>query len=225
MTDPDFLVVPESRVPVLRRVDVLVCGGGVAGIAAAVAAARSGASTMLVERAGFLGGTATGSSMGLIVIPAKELAAFPREFFERLHSEQGAGLGDVVPWDIEAYKLVALDMVAEAGATPMLHTWVSEPLVRVSDRDRSSHIAVEAEAKPECSVNTAPASAARSPPTEPEPVHRSRRVGRRQRPRIDSLDRTRGSPRAERRRATCSPGVSTSRPPRRFTCRGGTNGV
>lgn len=130
MTDPDFLVVPESRVPVLRRVDVLVCGGGVAGIAAAVAAARSGASTMLVERAGFLGGTATGSSMGLIVIPAKELAAFPREFFERLHSEQGAGLGDVVPWDIEAYKLVSLDMVAEAGATPMLHTWVSEPLVR-----------------------------------------------------------------------------------------------
>ena len=41
-------------------VDVLVCGGGVAGTMAAVAAARQGASVLLVERYGFLGGNATG---------------------------------------------------------------------------------------------------------------------------------------------------------------------
>src|ERR1700731_3180008 len=104
-----------QTIPVPANVDVLVCGGGVAGIAAAVAAARNGARTLLIERAGFLGGTATGSAMGLIVIPADELVGFPREFFTRLAQEQGAGLGDVIPWDIAAYKLTAMDMLVEAG--------------------------------------------------------------------------------------------------------------
>ncbi len=118
------------EIPVYAHVDVLVCGGGVAGIAAAVAAARNGASTLLIERAGFLGGTATGSAMGLIVIPASELVGFPREFFTRLAQEQGAALGDVVPWDIEAYKLTALDVVLKSGAQLLLYSWISEPLVR-----------------------------------------------------------------------------------------------
>jgi hypothetical protein len=127
-------------VPIAGRVDVLVCGGGVAGIAAAVAAARNGAKTLLIERAGFLGGTATGSAMGLIVIPASELVGFPREFFSRLAKEQGAGLGDVVPWDIEAYKLTAMDLVLESGADLLLYTWFSEPLIR---NDRLEGVIVE----------------------------------------------------------------------------------
>ncbi len=44
--------------------DVLVVGGGNAGCAAAIAAARHGAATLLVERYGFLGGTATASMVG-----------------------------------------------------------------------------------------------------------------------------------------------------------------
>lgn len=131
----------EARtVPVAAQVDVLVCGGGVAGLAAAIAAARNGAKTLLIERAGFLGGTATGSAMGLIVIPASELVGFPREFFSRLAREQGAGLGDVVPWDIEAYKLTAMDLVLESGADLLLYTWVSEPLVR---NDRLEGVIIE----------------------------------------------------------------------------------
>jgi FAD-dependent oxidoreductase family protein len=126
----DHVRLGERTIPIAARVDVLVCGGGVAGIAAAVAAARNGAKTLLIERAGFLGGTATGSAMGLIVIPASELVGFPREFFSRLAHDQGAGLGDVVPWDIEAYKLTALEIVLESGAQLLLCTWVSEPLVR-----------------------------------------------------------------------------------------------
>ncbi len=122
--------ISEGTLPIAARVDVLVCGGGVAGIAAAVASARNGAKTLLLERAGFLGGTATGSAMGLIVIPANELVGFPREFFSRLAREQGAGLGDVVPWDIEAYKLTAMEMIIEAGAELLLHTWVSGPLLQ-----------------------------------------------------------------------------------------------
>src|SRR5260370_42344134 len=41
------------------QTDVLVCGGGCAGLAAALAAARQGASTLLIERAGFAGGIIT----------------------------------------------------------------------------------------------------------------------------------------------------------------------
>ena len=58
-TDPDETVLlPERAVPVADKVDVLVVGGGTSGVAAAVAAARQGAVVMLVERYGFLGGTA-----------------------------------------------------------------------------------------------------------------------------------------------------------------------
>ena len=50
--------------PVIREVDVLVCGGGPAGIAAALGAARSGARTMVIEQHGCLGGVATSSLIG-----------------------------------------------------------------------------------------------------------------------------------------------------------------
>ena len=46
----------SKQVPVVSQPDVLVCGAGLAGIGAAVAAARSGAQTMVVERMGFAGG-------------------------------------------------------------------------------------------------------------------------------------------------------------------------
>jgi hypothetical protein len=60
-----FVDEPARRTPVLARTQVLVVGGGSAGTAAAVAAARLGADTMLVERYGSLGGLATG---GLIIL-------------------------------------------------------------------------------------------------------------------------------------------------------------
>lgn len=52
---------PERQTPVTAEVDVLVAGGGTAGAVAAIAAARSGASTLVVEQLGFLGGTETGA--------------------------------------------------------------------------------------------------------------------------------------------------------------------
>jgi hypothetical protein len=57
----DAVKTPEMEVPVVADVDVLVVGGGPAGVAAAVCAARQGVDTMLVERYGYLGGLATGA--------------------------------------------------------------------------------------------------------------------------------------------------------------------
>jgi len=125
----DNTILSKRAIPIYEQVEVLVCGGGVAGIAAAVAAARTGAKTLLIERAGSLGGTATGSMMGLIVIPFKELSGFPAELFARLREKHGAGDGRVVPWDIEAYKYAAEELVMEAGAEILYHTWISEPII------------------------------------------------------------------------------------------------
>lgn len=61
----EMIAEPAREIPVVAEVDVLVCGGGPAGTAAAVAAGRAGARTMLVERYGCLGGLATG---GLVIV-------------------------------------------------------------------------------------------------------------------------------------------------------------
>jgi hypothetical protein len=58
---------PGRELPVIGRPDVLVVGAGSAGVAAAVAAARRGADTWLVERLGFVGGLATGGLINLLL--------------------------------------------------------------------------------------------------------------------------------------------------------------
>lgn len=60
-----FISEPSRQTPIYATTQVVVVGGGSAGVSAAVAAARNGADTILVERAGALGGLATG---GLIIL-------------------------------------------------------------------------------------------------------------------------------------------------------------
>lgn len=57
----DTVTIPQMQAPVVADVDVLVIGGGPAGVAAAICSAREGATTLLAERCGYLGGLATGA--------------------------------------------------------------------------------------------------------------------------------------------------------------------
>ena len=65
---PDIIKEPAEDIKVYKETDVVVVGGGPAGVAAAIASARNGAKTILVERYGHLGGMATGRRL-VILIP------------------------------------------------------------------------------------------------------------------------------------------------------------
>ena len=122
-----------KEIPVCGEYDVVVCGGGPAGFIAAVAAARNGAKTALVERYGFLGGAATASLVNPISTfkrdGKKVIGGIPWEFVERMAALDGA-IADYengnVPVDAEKYKLVAQRMVLEAGVKLYLHSYVSD---------------------------------------------------------------------------------------------------
>src|SRR5690348_14436791 len=94
--------VPAREAPVLMDADVVVAGGGPAGLGAAVAAARLGARVVLCERYGFLGGNFTVASVGTICGLYLDTGAgfdfvvggLARELADRLQSD-GSGLGPV----------------------------------------------------------------------------------------------------------------------------------
>ena len=66
LTDGTTYTEAEKAIPVARKVDVLVIGGGPGGVASAISAARGGADTLLLERYGHLGGMATGGLVNII---------------------------------------------------------------------------------------------------------------------------------------------------------------
>ena len=121
------------------RADVAVLGGGPSGWIAALAAAKLGARVLLVERFGFLGGTATAGLVtpigGFFAHMGNEdiIGGLPRQFVDRLAALGGAKLPPYReaydPWqgsiyfDPEAYKYLADQLLAEAGVTVLFHTW------------------------------------------------------------------------------------------------------
>ncbi len=122
--------------PVFHEAEVLVVGGGPAGLAAAVAAARAGAQTTLVDRYGCFGGVITQVGVDTVAWYRREetvdLEGIGREF-ERRAEAFGAGTPDVqsqsLALDSELFKVVADRMVLEAGVEPLLHCLVTEPIV------------------------------------------------------------------------------------------------
>ena len=132
----DFYQEPARKLPV-RKFDVVVAGGGTAGVVAAIAAARQGAKTALIEAKGYPGGTVVEGGTALHsfynlwkafpgVAKRQVVRGIPQEIVDRLakvggtsgHAEMAKGYDyDSVctAIDTEIYKLVAFEMLAEAG--------------------------------------------------------------------------------------------------------------
>jgi len=109
--------------PVAGEFDVLVCGGGTSGVPAAMAAARSGARTVLIERYGFLGGVPAYCIMPAWHRLAEGHSALLAEFAQRV-SETGPGPNALVTQHMEPeyVKMAFIDMAVEAGVDIHLHT-------------------------------------------------------------------------------------------------------
>lgn len=147
-----YITLPSASIPVSREVDVLVIGGGASGIAAAIAAAKGGAQTMLVEQRGFLGGMGTVAlvpafcpftdkrkpiirGLGLQLMERMKQACDPQ------YREEYQEMLDWVPIDPEVLKRVYDDAILESGVTPLYHTFVYD-VVLSEDRRKVEGVVV-----------------------------------------------------------------------------------
>jgi hypothetical protein len=143
------LTEPSRQTPVHGEFDVVVLGGGPAGIAAAVAAARAGRSTLLVERYGFLGGMGTAAGVtnfcGLHANVHGEIRQVVHgvadELLTRIDRLGGLNaphnlFGKTVAqaYDTAAYKIAADDLMASAGVQVLFHAWAAGCLMESASR-------------------------------------------------------------------------------------------
>lgn len=148
----------SKSIPVIAEPDVLVCGTGLAGLGAAVAAARQGASVWAVDRMGFAGGFFTnviGSAFDGFVLESTGRPVVGGLVFEMLERMEviAPGTGPAHAYNVngdftevekhpdrliprcdpERFKRAADDILLDAGVHPLFHTQVADVLV---DGDR-----------------------------------------------------------------------------------------
>jgi ribulose 1,5-bisphosphate synthetase/thiazole synthase len=147
------VILPERSAVVAAETDVLVVGGGPAGIGAALGAAQAGARVILAERYGFLGGNATAALVTMFTTyytrsrrrpRIDKFAMFPTDhgpgkpvidgvlstLVERLVQAGGAlppqlVTGHTVPFDPEVFKLVSQDLLDATGVRVLFHAFAS----------------------------------------------------------------------------------------------------
>lgn len=153
---------PARDLPIIYDADVVVVGGGTGGVFAALAAARNGAKTALIEWKGYTGGIAVEGGTALHsfynlwkAFPGTEKAqlvrGIPEEFIQRLYAAEGtAGHCEMdlhydydsvcTAIDTEIYKRVSMEMLAEAGVKMYLNTMFADVFM---DGDRIKAVIIE----------------------------------------------------------------------------------
>ncbi|MFB3882237.1 MAG: FAD-dependent oxidoreductase [Armatimonadota bacterium] len=142
---------PARDIAVARTADVLIVGGGPAGLAAAIASARAGARTLLIEQFGYLGGTATASLMACIngfrnqvepdttqtvrgiaeeiVLQLKDMGGLGKSpYQQKAYPTTPGKLEYSYAVDTEKLKYVTLKLCVEAGVELLLHTWFCDAI-------------------------------------------------------------------------------------------------
>ncbi len=127
----EYVAVSENNIPVISEYDVLVLGGGPAGVSAAISAAKTGAKTALVERYGYLGGQATGGLVILLVglTDGNEriIKGFCEDTINALEKNSTIkNIGRHVLFDAEAMKYLFDCFLQEYRVTPFYHSFTSE---------------------------------------------------------------------------------------------------
>lgn len=113
-----------------QRYDLIVAGGGMSGVAAAVAAGRKGLKVLLIEQSSMLGGLGTSGLMTMIMTSRHWFYGIGKEIIDGLIAEGKARViddypvkdYDRIPFDAESMKLALDDIVLKSGAELMLYT-------------------------------------------------------------------------------------------------------
>lgn len=134
-----FINVPESKAEVLAEADVVVCGGGCSGVAAAVAAARQGAKALLLERWPSVGGMATNALVNIWHRSDREkvvINGLVEESIQRADREGWVERYADFPrshethvFDPEGMRIVWSGMLKEAGVRTLCYAVAGEPIV------------------------------------------------------------------------------------------------
>jgi flavin-dependent dehydrogenase len=124
-------IVERKTTQIADRCDVLVVGGGPAGLSAALGASRAGADTIIIERFGCFGGVITTVGMETMgwyryegTTDCEGIGREMEGLAKRLGATRKFAYNDSDCLDAERFKLIADGLIEENGIRPYLHTWV-----------------------------------------------------------------------------------------------------